>query len=170
MFSIDANTKKVDIEFVTKDNTSGYQYVGFQQEFVSVPNVCIQLQKPDLINNKNISETCVTGVSTSGFFFASFEDDGVPSSGTGQYAYIALNEESFNTATDSDLPILSLNYTTTGVQNFQFDSDTVLEPFNGTNNAGLRFNHNNYSVLAQRSGNNTVLNNRHDASLIQYTD
>tara|TARA_R110002074_G_scaffold61465_4_gene148551 strand:+ start:37 stop:5166 length:5130 start_codon:yes stop_codon:yes gene_type:complete len=160
LFSIDANTKKVDIEFVTKDNTSGYQYVGFQQEFVSTPNVCIQLQKPDLINNKNISETCVTGVSTSGFFFASFEDDGVPSSGTGQYAYIALNEESFNTATDSDLPVLSLNYTTTGVQNFQFDSDTVLEPFNGTNNAGLRFNHNNYSVLAQRSGNNTVLNNR----------
>ena len=36
LFSIDANTKKVDIEFVTKDNTSGYQYVGFQQEFVSV--------------------------------------------------------------------------------------------------------------------------------------
>ena len=53
-----------------------------------------------------------------------------------------------------------MNYTTTGVQNFQFDSDTVLEPFNGTNNAGLRFNHNNYSVLAQRSGDNTVLDNR----------
>lgn len=154
------NTKKADIKFVTKNNNSGYQYVAFEEEFLAEPNVCIQLQQPDLIKNTNIAETCITGVSTSGFFFASFENSGIPSSGTGQYAYIALSEEFFNVYDDSDLPILSLNYATTGVQNLQFNSSSILEPINGTNNAGLRFGHDNYSVLCQRSGHNSNFNDR----------
>lgn len=155
VFKFNGASKTIQIGNVNNNNTSDYQFVNFHEDFNTIPKVFIQLQKPDTTTETYFSDTCITGVSTSGFFFKSFQSDLTVADGTGLYAYIALDENIFNISSDSELPILSLNYSATGEQAFQFSSDPILEPANGTNNAGLRFNHDQYAVMCQRSGDNS---------------
>lgn len=155
VFKFNGASKTIQIGNTNNDNTSNYQFVTFHENFNVAPKVFIQLQKPDTTTETYFSETCVTGVSTSGFFFKSFQSDLTVADGTGLYAYIALDQNIFNISSGSELPILSLNYSATGEQAFQFSSDPILEPANGTNNAGLRFNHDQYAVMCQRSGDNS---------------
>ena len=148
----------IETNFVSKNNTTGFQGVLFSSEFPSEPRVIIQLQQADPSQSK-FSETTITGVSTTGFHFAAFQDNTVAAGGTGQYAYLAVSPTNtgFNNETGSDLPIECLNYATTGVTNFNFSSDFVLSEFNGTSVPAMRFNHDQYAVLAQRSGNDDNL-------------
>lgn len=155
VFKFNGASKTIQIGNVSNNSTPDYQFVNFHEDFNAVPKVFIQLQKPDTTTETYFSETCITGVSTSGFFFKSFQSDLTIADGTGLYAYIALDENIFNISSDSELPILSLNYSATGEQAFQFSSDPILEQANGTNNAGLRFNHDQYAVMCQRSGDNS---------------
>ena len=155
VFKFNGVSKTIQIGNVSNNSTPDYQFVNFHEDFNAVPKVFIQLQKPDTTTETYFSETCITGVSTSGFFFKSFQSDLTIADGTGLYAYIALDENIFNVSSDSELPILSLNYSATGEQSFQFSSDPILEQANGTNNAGLRFNHDQYAVMCQRSGDNS---------------
>ena len=155
VFKFNGASKTIQIGNVSNNSTPDYQFVNFHEDFNAVPKVFIQLQKPDTTTETYFSETCITGVSTSGFFFKSFQSDLTIADGTGLYAYIALDENIFNVSSDSELPILSLNYSATGEQSFQFSSDPILEQANGTNNAGLRFNHDQYAVMCQRSGDNS---------------
>ncbi len=155
VFKFNRASKTIQIGNVSNNSTPDYQFVNFHEDFNAVPKVFIQLQKPDTTTETYFSETCITGVSTSGFFFKSFQSDLTIADGTGLYAYIALDENIFNVSSDSELPILSLNYSATGEQSFQFSSDPILEQANGTNNAGLRFNHDQYAVMCQRSGDNS---------------
>lgn len=155
LFKFNGASKTIQVGKVNNNNTSNYQFVSFHEDFNVAPRVFVQLQKPDTITETYFSDTCITGVSTSGFFFKSFQSDLTIADGTGLYAYIALDQNIFNVSSDSDLPILSLNYCATGEQSFQFSSDTILEPANGTNNAGLRFDHDQYAIMCQRSGDNS---------------
>ena len=156
VFDLGANI--IETNFVSKNNTTGFQGVLFSSEFPSEPRVIIQLQQADPSQSK-FSETTITGVSTTGFHFAAFQDNTVAAGGTGQYEYLAVSPTNtgFNNETGSDLPIQCLNYATTGVTNFDFDLDLVLDEFNGTSVAAMRFNHDQYAVLAQRSGNDDNL-------------
>jgi len=155
IFKFDRPRKTMQIGNVSNNNTPDYQFVNFHEDFNVAPKVFIQLQKPDTTTESYFSETSITGVSTSGFFFKSFQSDLTVADGTGLYAYMALEEDVFNISSGSELSILSLNYSATGEQGFQFSSDPILEPANGTNNSGLRFNHDQYAVMCQRSGDNS---------------
>ena len=148
----------IETNFVQKAG-SGFQAVQFSNTFDTEPRVIIQLQEPDLTatNNSRFSETTITGVSTTGFFFAAFQDNGIAASGTGQYAYIATEDKGFNNETGSDLPIECLNYATTGVNEFDFDTNLVLDQFNGTSVSNMRFNFDQYAIITQRSGDDASL-------------
>jgi hypothetical protein len=155
LFKFNGASKTIQIGKVNNNNTSDYQFVSFHEDFNVAPRVFVQLQEPNTTTETYFSDTCITGVSTSGFFFKSFQSDLTVADGTGLYAYIALDQNIFNVSSVSDLPILSLNYCATGEQSFQFSSDAILEPANGTNNVGLRFAHDQYAVMCQRSGDNS---------------
>ena len=160
VFKFNGASKTIQIGNANNDNTSNYQFVGFHEDFNVAPKVFVQLQKPDTATETYFSNTCITGVSTSGFFFKSFQSDLTVADGTGLYAYIALDQNIFNVSSSSNLPILSLNYCATGEQSYQFSSDNILEPANGSNNVGLRFDHDQYAVMCQRSGDNSYFNDK----------
>jgi hypothetical protein len=157
----DGGANIIETNFVSKNNTTGFQAVEFSSTFPSEPRVIIQLQQQDPSQSK-FCETTITGVSNTGFFFAAFQDNTIAAGGTGQYAYLATSPTNtgFNNQTGSDLPIECLNYATTGATDFDFDSHSVLNEFNGTSVSSMRFNHDQYAVLAQRSGNDDSLRDK----------
>lgn len=156
------DTKKIKVGFVNKNNSTGYQTVTFDQPFASIPSVIIQLQQTGgSSTEKSTSETCITGVSANGFSFAAFQDDGSAAGGTGQYAYIAVDELGFNNTTATDLPVTVLNYASTNEEDYSFGSP-ILNEFNGSESSvtdGL-FNHDQYAVLCQRSGEDAILEDK----------
>ena len=158
-FKFNNSQDRIEIATATKDNNSGYNFVGFSEDFDSIPEVFIQSQQPQVSEENYFSETCITGVSVSGFYFNSFQSDLSPASGTGIFAYLATNQNIFNVADSSDLPIRTLNYSCTGESNFNFNTDSILEQVNGTNNAGYRFNNDQYAVLYQRYGEDGLFEN-----------
>lgn len=158
-FKFNNRQDRIEVATATKDNNSGYNFVGFSEDFDSIPEVFIQSQEPEVSKENYFSETCITGVSVSGFYFNSFQSDLSPASGTGIFAYLATNQNIFNVADSSDLPIKTLNYSCTGESNFNFNTDSILEQVNGTNNAGYRFNNDQYAVLYQRYGEDGLFEN-----------
>jgi hypothetical protein len=158
-FKFNNSQDRIEVATATKDNNSGYNFVGFSEDFDSIPKVFIQSQQPQVSEENYFSETCITGVSVSGFYFNSFESDLSPASGTGIFAYLATNQNIFNVADSSDLPIRTLNYSCTGESNFNFNTDSILEQVNGTNNVGYRFNNDQYAVLYQRYGDDGLFEN-----------
>jgi hypothetical protein len=159
-FTLDSN--KIEIGFTEKNQTTGYQAVEFTQSFSSAPSVIIELQKPDTSQGqKQTSETCITGLSHTGFHFAAFEDDGTAAGGTGKYAFIAVAQVGVNNTTASDLPRAVLNFAATGVNNYLF-GDPILNQFNGSapSVTDSRYNHNQYAVLCQRSGEDADLKDK----------
>ena len=157
----DGGANIIETNFVSKNNTTGFQEVLFSSPFPSEPRVVIQLQQQDPSQSK-FCETTITGVTANGFFFAAFQDNTIAAGGTGKYAYLATSPTNtgFNNQTGSDLPIECLNYATTGATDFDFDFDSVLNEFNGTSVSNMRFNHDQYAVLAQRSGNDASLRDK----------
>ena len=113
-FKFNNSQDRIEIATATKDNNSGYNFVRFSEDFDSIPEVFIQSQQPQVSKENYFSETCITGVSVSGFYFNSFQSDLSPASGTGIFAYLATNQNIFNVADSSDLPIRTLNYSCTG--------------------------------------------------------
>jgi hypothetical protein len=156
------DSKKIKIDFVNKNNSTGYQDVTFDQPFASIPTVVIQLQQTGGNSSERItSETCITGVTADGFSFAAFQDNGSAAGGTGKYAYIAVDQLAFNNTTATDLPVTVLNYASTGNQDYAFGSP-ILNEFNGSESSvtDSLFNHDQYAVLCQRSGEDVDLENK----------
>ena len=158
-FIFDNKKDRIEAGVTTKNNESGYRFVEFSENFDSIPEVFIQSQQPEISKENYFSETSITGVSVSGFYFNSFEADLSPASGDGIFAYLATNKEFFNVADSSDLPLRALNYSCTGEFDFDLNTDSILEPVNGTNNPGYRFNNNQYAVLYQRYGEDELFEN-----------
>jgi len=158
-FIFDNKKDRIEVGITTKNNESGYRFVGFSENFDSIPEVFIQSQEPEIGEESYFSETSVTGVSVSGFYFNSFQSDLSPASGTGAFAYLCTNQNIFNVADSSDLPVRTLNYSCTGESDFNFNVDSILEQANGTNNTGYRFNNDQYAVLYQRYGDDELFEN-----------
>ncbi len=160
-FTVDA--KKIKIDFVSRSSVlgTGYQTVTFDQPFASIPTVVIQLQQADTTLDKETNETCITGVSTHGFSFAAFQDNGTPAGGTGKYAYIAVDQLAFNNTTATDLPVNVINYASTGDEDYLFGTP-ILNEFNGSELSVTNsiFNHDQYAVLCQRSGEDAILEDK----------
>ena len=157
-FIVDA--KRVEVKFVNKNNTTGYQGVLFDNEFSTIPTVFIELQDPSN-GERETSETCITGVSTTGFFFAAFQDNGIAAGSNSKYAYMAVDQLAFNNTTESDLPVTVLNYASTGNEDYLF-GNAILNQFNGSESSvtNSKFNHDQYTVLCQRSGEDVDLENK----------
>ena len=156
------DSKKIKIDFVNKNNSTGYQDVTFDQPFASIPTVVIQLQQTGGNSSERItSETCITGVTANGFSFAAFQDNESAAGGTGKYAYIAVDQLAFNNTTATDLPVTVLNYASTGNEDYAFGSP-ILNEFNGSESSvtDSLFNHDQYAVLCQRSGEDVDLENK----------
>ena len=155
------NSKNIEINFVTKNNTTAYQEVQFNNAFSSPPIVIIELQSRSHASQERVSETCITGVTKDGFHFKAFQQDNNPAGGAGQYAYIAIEETSFNNTTSSEFPSGALNFAAIGVENYSF-GDPILNQFNGSESSvtNSRFNHDQYVVLCQRSGEDADLEDK----------
>ena len=152
--------KNIEVDFVSKNNNTGYQAVEFSKPFTSVPSLVIQLQQPHIqASPYDTSQTCITGLSNTGFYFASFQENNIAAGSTGKYAYLAVDESAFNNTLTSDLPVQVLNYASTGNQNFSFKSDSILNQFNSSDTSTTNniFTHDQYAVLCQRSGENSNL-------------
>lgn len=158
-FIFDNKKDRIEVGITTKNNESGYRFVEFSENFDSIPEVFIQSQEPEIGEESYFSETSITGVSVSGFYFNSFQGDLSPASGTGAFAYLSTNQNIFNVADSSDLPVRTLNYSCTGESDFNLNVDSILEQVNGTNNAGYRFNNDQYAVLYQRYGDDELFEN-----------
>jgi hypothetical protein len=158
-FIFDNKKDRIEVGITTKNNESGYRFVEFSENFDSIPEVFIQSQEPEIGEESYFSETSITGVSVSGFYFNSFQGDLSPASGTGAFAYLSTNQNIFNVADSSDLPVRTLNYSCTGEFDFNLNVDSILEQVNGTNNAGYRFNNDQYAVLYQRYGDDELFEN-----------
>jgi len=161
-FTVDG--KKIEIDFVSRSGVTvgtGYQAVEFNRTFGTIPTVVIQLQEADTAKDRDTSETCITGVSNTGFYFAAFQDNNQLASGTGKYAYIAAEELAFNNAASSDLPISVLNYASDSVEDYSFGTP-ILNEFNNSESSvtDSRFNHDQYLVLCQRSGEDANLEDK----------
>ena len=159
-FSLNNSLEKIEVGIATKTGASGYSQVQFSNTFDSVPNVIIQIQQPETGKESYFSETVITGITTSGFSFNAFQPDGSNPSGTGNFAYIATEDSIFNVSSTSQFPIQSINYASTGEASFEFTSGNVFESINGSNNAGLRFNHDNSAVFPQRIGVNAGMQDK----------
>lgn len=158
-FKLNYGQDKIEVATTTKNNSTGYRFVEFLENFDSIPEVFVQLQEPEISKENYFSETCVTGVSVSGFYFNAFGADLSTASGSGEFAYLATNQNIFNVADSSSLSLQTINYCCTGESNFDLNVDSVLEPVNGTNNAGYRFNNDQYAILYQRYGEDEILEN-----------
>ncbi|MGA0119861.1 MAG: phage tail protein [Methylophilaceae bacterium] len=159
-FLLNNSLEKIEVGIATKTGASGYSQVQFSNTFDSVPNVIIQIQQPEIGKESYFSETVITGITTSGFSFNAFQPDGSNPSGTGNFAYIATEDSIFNVSSSSQFPIQSINYASTGEASFEFTSGNVFESINGSNNAGLRFNHDNSAVFPQRIGVNAGMQDK----------
>ena len=147
--------KNIEIDFVSKNDNTGYQPVLFSQAFAAVPTIIIQLQQPHIqASPHDTSQTCVTGVSHTGFHFAAFQENNVAAGSTGKYAYIAVDKSAFNNTYDTDLPVNVINYAGSENENFSFQSDSILDQFNKSNPSTTNntFTHDQYAVFCQRSG------------------
>ena len=157
------DAKKIEIDFVNKNSNSGFQFVQFNEAFSTTPTIVIQLQKSggSYATERGASQTCITGASPNGFWFAAFQDNDEPASGTGQYAYIAVDQLAFNNTSSTDLPLAVLNYAATGHGNYTF-GNPILNQFNGSEPSvtDALFNHSQYMVLCQRSGEDTDLQDK----------
>ena len=158
-FIFDNKKDRIEVGITTKNNESGYRFVEFSENFDSIPEVFVQSQEPEIGEESYFSETSVTGVSVSGFYFNSFQGDLSPASGTGAFAYLCTSQNIFNVADSSDLPVRALNYSCTGESDFNLNVDSILEQTNGTNNTGYRFNNDQYAVLYQRYGDDELFEN-----------
>ena len=156
------DTNRIEIHFVNKNNTTGYQAVEFAVPFLSTPNLIIELQQPGSSSSeKETTETCITGLSHTGFHFAAFQDSTSAAGGTGKYAYIATDQLGLNNQTGTDLPAAVLNYASTGVANYSF-GDPILNEFNASEPSvtDAKYNHDQYAVLCQRSGEDNDLRDK----------
>lgn len=152
--------EKIEVGTTSKNNTSGYREVLFNNTFTTAPNVIIQIQKPETSKESFFCETVITGITTTGFFFNAFQPDGSTPSGTGVFGYIATENNIFNVLSSSEIAIDSLNYASTGESSLNFVSTEIFESINGSNNAGLRFNHDNAGIFIQRLGTNSGLRDK----------
>jgi hypothetical protein len=159
-FLLNNSLQKIEVGIATKTGASGYSQVQFANIFDSIPNVIVQLQKPETGKESYFAETVITGITTSGFYFNAFQPDGSSPSGTGNFAYIVTENNIFNVLDTSKFPIQSINYASTGEASFDFASGNVFESINGSNNTGLRFNHNNSAVFPQRVGVNAGMQDK----------
>lgn len=152
--------EKIEVGTTSKNNTSGYREVLFNNTFTTTPNVIIQIQKPETSKESFFCETVITGITTTGFFFNAFQPDGSTPSGTGVFGYIATENNIFNVLSSSEIAIDSLNYASTGESSLNFVSTEIFESINGSNNTGLRFNHDNAGIFIQRLGTNSGLRDK----------
>jgi hypothetical protein len=152
-FPIDNATKRIEINYVNNSYQTDYKFVQFIQDFDVAPTVFLQSQEPDQDIEDLFSETCITGVSTSGFFYKIFQSNLDNTRGTGILAYIAAEQESFNILKTSNIGVKSLNYNTIGSSNVIFDSTPILNGYGGTS---YRFNYDQYSILTQRVADNSL--------------
>ena len=146
-FLLENALKRIEINYVTNSYQDDYKFVEFVEYFDAPPIVFLQSQEPDQDIEDLFSETCITGISTSGFFYKAFQADLEIASGTGILAYIAAAEETFNVLSSSYPGVKSINYNTIQDDNVLFDSTPIL---NGYGGPSYRFDYNDYSVLCQR--------------------
>ena len=155
-FNFDQNNNRLEIHFVQNTYQQDYKYVEFEQPFDSTPIVYIQSQQPDIAIEDYFCETCITGITTNGFFYKAFQANLEMASGTGKFAYIAAKQDTFNILSSSKIGVASLNYASTQTNNVDFDSTPIL---NGLGGSAYKFDYNDYSVLPQRVEQNPQYDN-----------
>lgn len=147
IFLLENALKRIEINYVRNSYQDDYKFVEFVEYFDAPPVVFLQSQEPDSDIEDFFSETCITGISTSGFYYKAFQADLEIASGTGILAYIAAAEETFNVLSSSYPGVKSINYNTIQDDNVLFDSTPILDFYGGPS---YRFDYNDYSILCQR--------------------
>lgn len=163
VFKFNNDQNKIEVGITTKNNSTADRTVQFVEPFDTPPNVIIQLQEPETSKESYFCETVIKNVTTDGFDFNAFQEDGTNPDGTGRFAYIATESKTFNVLTSSQLPTDCINYGSTGEASFVFDSDSVLQFINKDETSvgsAARFGTANSAIFSQRSGVNANLQDK----------